>query len=88
MIRHLPGAPGLMVGVRGYGEQRCDWCGTVLVAWDVQTLDLFERGVRRGVLYFRPQVEIVAEGGFMGVAMASDATFPRCVPDLEGVDIQ
>lgn len=81
MIRHVAGQPK-------DGLQCCTRCGYPLVVWDDGTEKMVPEGTGwRGPFFFQTGVELVHEGGFIGVA--GDAhDVPRCEPlVLEGVDI-
>ncbi len=69
MVRHLPGEPV-------EHEQRCERCQLLLAAYFDMTATLD----RSGILFFRPFVEIVHDGAFMGTAGKFHDDVPECRP--------
>jgi hypothetical protein len=76
VIRHLAGEPI-------DGVQRCEWCRVVLVEYWPEIESKHPRE-----LFFRPGRELLDNGNGTIVTDTEGSIAPRCIPEVEGVDIR
>lgn len=80
MIRHLAGEVDDAV-------QRCAWCNVVLVEWQRELQPNLSSADARA-MFFRPGRELLDDGKGTITTATEALNVPRCIPEVEGVDIR
>lgn len=80
MIRHLAGEVS-------DGVQKCVWCDVVLVEWQRELQPNLSSADARA-LFFKPGVELLDNNKGTITTALEALNVPRCIPEVEGVDIR